>query len=202
MVDQVVSRALAAARLLSVAVVGLAVVGGGALAAAPVKAAAKSKPVGKRATVELLKDATACQILHPQRCPALAEVVELGAGAVTQLLPLLKDESVPLRAAAAAALGHLDAKAAGPALMELLSRTRRRTCAWRRSARMGRVNPEGAVEALARALGAESINEKLMATVALGQTGSPGAVMPLDRLADALSPEGAVGGGAGAGRDA
>ncbi|MCB9727817.1 MAG: HEAT repeat domain-containing protein [Deltaproteobacteria bacterium] len=164
--------------------VSLALIGGliaspATWAAAPTaKPASKTKGVGRRAVLEQIKEATACNILHPQRCPALADVVELGASAVPQLLPLLHDNSVTVRAATAAALGHIAAPEAGTALLALLDDPNENVRVAAIGA-LGRINPEGAVEALARALGAKSVNEKLMATVALGQTGSPGAVMPL-----------------------
>jgi hypothetical protein len=155
---------------------------GPALAAAPsAKAAAKSQAGGPARGAELVKEATACQILHPQRCPALAEVVELGRGRRSRSCSrCFEDESVPLRAAAAAQrLGIIGREGAGLGAARAAVKDPHENVRVAAIGAMGRVNPEGAVEALARALGAESVNEKLMATVALGQTGSPGAVMPL-----------------------
>lgn len=136
------------------------------------------KPVPVKKVRPLVTEAGECTMLHPQRCEALKAVVALGPGAGPALVTLLGDKKPEVRAAAAAAAGHLKVEAAGPRLLQLIEDKDARVRMAAITA-TGRVRAEGAVSALSKALGTEDVNEKLVTTVALGETGSAAAFTPL-----------------------
>ena len=143
------------------------------------KPAKPPKPMTVKVLAPMVKEATACTMLHPVRCDPLQAIVGQGAAVVgPATLTLLGKPDPATRAVAAAIAGQVKLADAGPKLLTLLGDKdpRVRLAA---IAAVGRINPDGAVAALSKALGTEDVNEKLVTTVALGETRSPAAFTPL-----------------------
>ncbi len=140
---------------------------------------ASAQPVTSKALAPLVKQATACTMLHPARCEALKKILAYGAdGAGPALVKLMGEKDPAKLAAVVAAAGQLRVTEVGPKLLPLLESKDQRLRMAAITA-TGRVNPEGAVAALGKALGATDVNEKLVTSVALGATGSPAALTTL-----------------------
>ena len=159
-----------------------------ALGAPDGKRAAKPKRVKASTVKASLKEAAACPMLHPARCPALKELVELGHGAAPALMSQLARKDSKTRTAAIQALGHMRYTDAGKRIL-LLTSDKDRMVKLAAISAVGRLKPKGAVEALARLLGGEDINQKLITAIALAETGSAGAVQPLLGLLSHYHPK-------------
>ena len=145
------------------------------------KAAPPAKPVKAKVIKSLVKEAESCPVLHASRCKPLATIVGHREAAGPALMSLLRSKKAPRRAIAATALGTIAYAPAGKKIMRLIEDS---DPAVQQSALIatGRLSPDGAVPALARSAGREDLNQRVLATTALGLTGQAAAVTPLMRL--------------------
>lgn len=126
----------------------------------------------------LLKEAGACEVLHPSRCEPLKTLVSSGGRGTQELIKALKSGVPEVRASAAAALGQLRTVVAGEALLGLLSDPDSRVVHAAITA-VGRIKPKGGVDALTAALKNSDPSVAVAAAYALGSTRSPRAIDPL-----------------------
>ena len=144
-------------------------------------AAPPAKPLKKKALRALVKEASACPVLHGSRCDALKTIVGHREAAAPALMSFLRSKKPIQRAIAATALGAIGY---GPAGAKVLPLIKDKDPAVQQAAVVatGRLAPDGAVRALARSAGKEELNLRVLATTALGLTRNAAAVTPLMRL--------------------
>nr|ACU26425.1 HEAT repeat protein [uncultured bacterium HF186_75m_14K15] len=149
--------------------------------AAPQKQAPPPKPLKKAALKSLIKEATACPVLHGSRCEALKTIIGHREAAAPALLSYLKSKTALHRAIAATALGAIGYGPAGRKVLPLVD-DKDPVVQQAAIVATGRLAPDGSVRALARSAGKEDLNIRVLSTTALGLTRKAAAVTPLMRL--------------------
>ena len=145
------------------------------------KSAPPPKPLKTKALKSLVKAAASCTVLHSSRCEPLATIVGHREAAAPALMSFLRSKKPVHRAIAATGLGTIGYTPAGKRVLPLL---KDKDPAVQQAAivAIGRLAPEGAIRSLARCAGREELNQRVLATTALGLTRKSAAVTPLMRL--------------------
>ncbi len=146
------------------------------------------KPLKKKALKALITQAEACPVLHATRCEPLATILGHREAAAPALMSFLKSKKALHRAIAATALGAI---AYGPAGRKVLPLIEDKDPGVQQAAVIatGRLAPEGSIRALARVVGRQDLNLRILATTALGLTRQAAAVTPLMRLLSDTHPK-------------